>query len=162
MVHVILFQPLPFAYDAGPQAAPEGLHVMHDSHATTGSGDATGRSLLCIALCLAGYAAAAVAGWPQHGRDLLVAAQAAHAPADGHAAAGHDDRAGTSPPAALVLPFCLLLAAIAILPLTTHLSHWWEHNSSKLLVAGVLGAVTLGYYLLFHRHAVERAGSSPA
>ena len=56
---------------------------------------------------------------------------------------------------ATVLPFALLLAAIAILPLTPGLSHWWEHNSSKLLVAGLLAAVTLGYYLLGHRHPID-------
>ncbi|NBW96039.1 MAG: sodium:proton antiporter [Planctomycetia bacterium] len=55
----------------------------------------------------------------------------------------------------MVLPFCLLLAAIAILPLTPRLAHWWEHNTSKLLVAGGLGAVTLAYYLLAHRHPVD-------
>ena len=123
-------------------------------------------TLLGIAAVLTAYAVAALAGWPQHGRDLLVRAQAAHhadahgadaqAGADqGHAgdhAAGH---AATSPPPFTVLPFALLLAAIAILPLTPQLAHWWEHNSSKLLVAGLLALVTLGYYALFHRHPVD-------
>ncbi|NBT12337.1 MAG: sodium:proton antiporter [Planctomycetia bacterium] len=113
---------------------------MHDAHAA----DATRHCLAGIILLLAAYAVAAVAGWPQHGRDLLVGAQAAHG-----------DHAGAAPPVAMVLPFCLLLAAIAILPLTPRWSHWWEHNSSKLLVAGGLGLVTLLYYLFFHRHAVD-------
>ena len=47
-----------------------------------------------------------------------------------------------------MIPFAVLLGAIAILPLTPQLAHWWEHNSSKLLVAGTLGLITLGYYLL--------------
>ena len=130
---------------------------MHDSHAAGGGSDATGRTLAGIGLLLAAYVAAAGAGWPQHGRDLLVAAQAAHAPADaddGHAEP-RADHAGTAPPAATVIPFCLLLAAIAILPLAPPLAHWWEHNSSKFLVAGLLGLVTLAYYLLFHRHPVD-------
>ena len=135
---------------------------MHDSHASGAGVDATGRTLAGIGLLLAAYAAAAVAGWPQHGRDLLVAAQAAHAPAhaDDHAEphgdhADHGDHAGTAPPPVTVLPFCLLLAAIAILPLTPRLAHWWEHNSSKLLVAGLLGLVTLAYYLFLHRQPVD-------
>ena len=139
--------------------------VMTDTHAVqTASADSTNRTLLGLVLVLAAYAAAALANWPQHGRDLLVAAQATHEKA--HAEAGqsatehaHTDdgpsHAGTSPPAVTVLPFCLLLAAIAILPLTARLSHWWEHNSSKLLVAGLLALVTLAYYTLFHRHPVD-------
>jgi len=128
--------------------------MTHDSHATVGRTDPT---LTVIALLLAAYAAAVLVGWPQHGRDLLVAAQAAHGHADAHAEheATHDAHAGTPPPAITVLPFCLLLAAIAILPLTARLSHWWEHNSSKFLVAGILGLVTLAYYLFLHRHAVD-------
>ena len=133
-------------------------------------------TLAGIVVFLLGYAVAAIAGWPQHGRDLLVAAQAAHATphaadgtgaADGHAADGHAadraaaaphagaDHAGAAPPPFTVLPFALLLAAIAILPLAPGLSHWWEHNSSKLLVAGLLAAVTLGYYVFVHRQPVD-------
>jgi len=117
-----------------------------------------------IAVAIAAYLAAAALGLPQHGRDLLVRSQAAHADdhADDHAAAPHGDAAAApesdvvaAPPLATVLPFALLLVAIAILPLTPGASHWWEHNSSKLLVAGLLAAVTLGYYLLGHRHPID-------
>jgi|688.fasta_scaffold01314_10 Na+/H+ antiporter NhaD/arsenite permease-like protein len=149
---------------------------MHDAHHGSPSGSSAPRrdpTLAGIGLILFGYVVAAVAGWPQHGRDLLVQAQAAHpaghaaASADGHGtdhpaavpATGGDHagaaHAGSAPPLATVLPFALLLAAIAILPLAPGLSHWWEHNSSKLLVAGLLAAVTLGYYLFFHRHSVD-------
>jgi Na+/H+ antiporter NhaD/arsenite permease-like protein len=143
---------------------------MHDStpsHPTGTVSSASSRTVAGIALVLAAYAAAAVFGWPQHGRDLLVRAQAAHgavAHDDGHDTAhdaghGHapDAHAGvsTSPPPLTVLPFAVLLAAIAILPLTSHLSHWWEHNSSKLLVAGGLALLTLAYYAFMHRHPVD-------
>jgi Na+/H+ antiporter NhaD/arsenite permease-like protein len=131
---------------------------MHVSHSAP-SGDSTRRTLIGLVTLLAAYAAAAVAGWPQHGRDLIVQAQAAHekAHADAehaHAEDGHA-HAGTAPPPLTVLPFVLLLAVVAILPLTPRLSHWWEHNSSKLLVGSLLALVTLAYYTLFHRHPVE-------
>ena len=108
---------------------------------------------------LVAYVAAVAFGWPQYGRDLLVQAQAAHE-TEAHGEARGPDAAAhggvsTSPPPATVLPFAVLLAAIAILPLTPQLSHWWEHNSSKLLVAGCLALVTLGYYAFMHRHPVD-------
>ena len=128
---------------------------MHDA-APAGAGRLP---LWGIAIALAAYLVSAALGLPQHGRDLLVHSQAAHA--DDHDAAPHGDaavpesHAVAAPPVATVLPFALLLAAIAILPLTPGLSHWWEHNSSKLLVAGLLAAITLGYYLLGHRHPID-------
>jgi Na+/H+ antiporter NhaD/arsenite permease-like protein len=112
-----------------------------------------------IAAVLVGYLVAAVAGWPQHGRDLLVAGQAAHhgEHADDHAAgaAGHEHAPAASPHPAAVLPFAVLLGLIAVLPLVPGLSHWWEHNSSKFAVAGLLGLVTLAYYVFLHRGPVD-------
>ena len=127
---------------------------MHDSARTAASPARSDPTLLLVAGALVAYAVAAVLGWPQHGRDLLVGTQAGHHAADGAAepAAAH---AVAAPPAATVIPFVLLLAAIAVFPLTPRLSHWWEHNSSKLLVAGLLGLVTLAYYTFFHRHPVD-------
>ena len=141
----------------------------HGSTTTRSTGPRATPALLGIAALLAAYALAACAGWPQHGRDLLVAAQQPHGvhapaaddaavPSDAagqHVAAHGHDAGGPAPPAATVLPFVLLLAAIAILPLAPGLSHWWEHNSSKLLVAGGLGLVTLAYYMLLHRAPVD-------
>ena len=121
-----------------------------------------------IAVLLIAYAVAAACGWPQHGRDLLVQAQAvAGTEAHRHdaAAAGDEPAAAaahgsgfagsTSPPPLTMLPFGLLLAAIAILPLTPRCSHWWEHNSSKLLVAGGLAVATLAYYSFLHHHPID-------
>ena len=137
--------------------------VVGSSGAESAASSASSRTLAGIAALLVAYTAAAAFGWPQHGRDLLVQAQAAPHAAQEPAAhdAAHPPAAGdasgisTSPPTLTVLPFALLLAAIAILPLTAHLSHWWEHNSSKLLVAGGLAMVTLGYYAFMHRHPVD-------
>ncbi len=44
------------------------------------------------------------------------------------------------------LPFLGLLLAIAIFPLVHRLSHFWEKNRNKLIVALSLGACTLLYY----------------
>ena len=44
-----------------------------------------------------------------------------------------------------MLPFALMLIAIAVFPLW--LPHWWEHNLNKLLVAALLGLPVLGLYL---------------
>jgi Na+/H+ antiporter NhaD/arsenite permease-like protein len=136
---------------------------MHDSTpdavSTTASATpapTSARVAAGIALLLAGYAAAAVCGWPQHGRDLLLQAQAAHHEPLHDGPAGHTPAAGTTaPPLPLVLPFAALLAAIAVFPLTPGLAHWWEHNSSKLLVASALACLTLAYYAFAHRHPVD-------
>ena len=135
--------------------APPSHRTAPESAALAGSS----RTLAGIAALLVAYAAAVAFGWPQYGRDLLVQAQAAHE-TEAHGEAHEPDAAAhggvsTSPPPATVLPFAVLLAAIAILPLTPQLSHWWEHNSSKLLVAGCLALVTLGYYAFMHRHPVD-------
>jgi Na+/H+ antiporter NhaD/arsenite permease-like protein len=45
-----------------------------------------------------------------------------------------------------VLPFVAMLLAIALFPLW--LSHWWESNRNKLVVAAVLGAPVLVLYLV--------------
>jgi Na+/H+ antiporter NhaD/arsenite permease-like protein len=46
-----------------------------------------------------------------------------------------------------VAPFVVLLLMIAILPLTSKLSHWWEHNRNKLLVAGLCGITGIALYV---------------
>ena len=49
-------------------------------------------------------------------------------------------------PVYTVLPFAVMLLAIAILPLAT--PHWWESNRNKLVVSGVLGLPVLALYLV--------------
>ena len=64
-------------------------------------------------------------------------------------------REALAPPAFYaVLPFAGLLLAVAILPLVPATVHWWECNWNRLLVAGVLGALTLAYYALLYGHGV--------
>jgi Na+/H+ antiporter NhaD/arsenite permease-like protein len=55
----------------------------------------------------------------------------------------------------MVAPFAILLAAIAVFPLLPHVSHWWESNLHKFIVAVGLGLLTLGYYALLHRGPIE-------
>jgi Na+/H+ antiporter NhaD/arsenite permease-like protein len=152
------------------ETAPSTNTVRHSSRVT----------LIGISVLAALYLASAFLGMPQRGRDLLVAANAAH---DNHVASpeehshmddgshaneseshaeehalGHREltHTGAPPTAWAVTPFVLLLGAIAVLPLIPSLAHWWEKNSSKLLVAGVLGLATLAYYLFLHGTAVEQ------
>ena len=69
------------------------------------------------------------------------------AESDGHA---HDDEHSHSthatPSVFAVIPFVLLLGAIAILPLIRFTAHWWESNKNRLLLAVVLAAITLCYF----------------
>ena len=152
------------------------MHEPHrpaaDAHPTSPA-DQPGRARSPVVWLLIGllslYGLACVVGWPQGGRDQVVAAQRAEAAHDQVAnlahqqneasapAAAADDHGvhPSAPPPATTLPFVLLLAAIAIFPLTPGISHWWEHNHNKLLVAGLLAAITLGYYTFLHHQPVD-------
>ena len=110
--------------------------------------------LAAIAVIFLIYAAAAVAGWPQHGTELILAAE--HAPPRRDALPPVAAPVHPPPPHWMVLPFVLLLAAIAILPLSRLTETWWEHNRNKFLVAAGLGLATLLYYACWHPTAVER------
>ncbi|HJT30821.1 MAG TPA: sodium:proton antiporter [Pirellulales bacterium] len=135
-------------------------------------GRAASRAVLAgIAIILLVYAVALARGWPQHGTELILAAEEAAEPARrrgidvGHerpgaaaqeAAALAAAPAHPPPPHWMVLPFVSLLAAIAILPLSRHTEHWWEHNHNKFFVAAGLGLLTLLYYACLHPTTVER------
>jgi len=54
-----------------------------------------------------------------------------------------------------VIPFVLLLGAIAVLPLIPATEHWWESNLHRFVVAAALGVLTLLYYLIVHQHPIE-------
>ena len=49
-----------------------------------------------------------------------------------------------------VIPFTILLAAIAVLPLLGRTAHWWESNINKFYVAVNLALITLVYLTFFH------------
>jgi len=91
-------------------------------------------------------------GWPQYGTQVIVGQLTHHA----EAATTHSTAEPIeAPPLWTVLPFVLLLASIAILPLLPAAHHWWESNRSKLLVAGGLALVALAYYAFLHDATVE-------
>jgi Na+/H+ antiporter NhaD/arsenite permease-like protein len=92
------------------------------------------------------YALALGAGWPQYGTQAIVGQQAHHGEAAATVAA---------PPLWTVVPFVLMLGAIAVLPLVPAAHHWWESNRSKLIVAGGLALVALAYYAFLHDAALE-------
>jgi Na+/H+ antiporter NhaD/arsenite permease-like protein len=50
-----------------------------------------------------------------------------------------------APPVYTVLPFVLMLLAVAVCPLW--IAHWWESNRNKFLVAAALGVPVLALYL---------------
>jgi Na+/H+ antiporter NhaD/arsenite permease-like protein len=83
-----------------------------------------------------------------------------HDDAAHHDGAANHDGAGHAklvpPPLWTVIPFALLLGAIAILPLIHRCEHFWESNRNKLLVAAALGAVVVLYFLLGHEHPIDR------
>ena len=65
---------------------------------------------------------------------------------------GHEPM--VAPPYYTVVPFVLLLGAIAVFPLLSATEHWWEHNINRFKVAAGLGVITLAYYAFFHQTAI--------
>ena len=105
------------------------------------------------------YFIALVLGLPQAGTARIVEAKSHAAPVDGQT---HDaERAASEapqvvpPPLWSVIPFVLLLAAIAILPLVPFTAHWWESNLSRFIVAMGLALITLAYYAFLHQSSFE-------
>jgi Na+/H+ antiporter NhaD/arsenite permease-like protein len=107
------------------------------------------------------YGAALIAGAPQrwtaaaagsHGDEPGAQDQAGDLTGDDDAA---EHAVGAPPPYWTIAPFCLLLGAIAALPLIPAAAHWWEGNLNRFLVAAGLGLLTLAYYAFLHDEAIE-------
>lgn len=147
---------------------------MSEHHGGSQGGAAAGGSSKGVIAGLVGvlllYAVAAVMHWPQTGTEMT---NGVHHAAGDHVAdppgtgaktdAGHFDanpehgnQNAAHPEYFMVLPFCLLLGAIAIFPLSHKTEHFWENNTNKLIVAGGLGLVTLAYYAFAYHHPLER------
>ncbi len=145
---------------------------MDDSHSSPGSDQPL---LAAIAVVLALYIlyilatmAGSVSPVATHGDHQQGQQQAEHPIggaaswptewAGGSEAAEHDPGAAKEghahPPFWMVIPFVLLLGAIAVLPLVPATEHWWERNRNRFIVAAVLGAITILYYIILHQHPV--------
>ena len=99
------------------------------------------------------YLLSSVWGLPERATELVVSNLHHHAVVDeGTATSAH---AVTAPPYWMVIPFVLLLGAIAVFPLLHATEHWWESNLSKFKVAAALGLVTLAYFAFLHRAPVD-------
>jgi Na+/H+ antiporter NhaD/arsenite permease-like protein len=130
------------------------------SHEKSHGGNSTAVAAAILAV-IAFYLVALLAEWPQKGTEHVV--EAAHHEADAneladepaeHAEAGKSPGL-VAPPLWTVIPFALLLLAIALLPLIPFTERWWDSNLSRFLVAMALAIVTLGYYLFLHADAIE-------
>ena len=102
------------------------------------------------------YFATVLAGYPQHATQLANAIRGEHAE-EQHAAPEQTnlEHTASAPPYWTVIPFVLLLGAIAVFPLMHATEHWWESNLHRLYIAAGLGVVTLSYYAFLHRAPVE-------
>ena len=154
---------------------------MHDSSSNASSPKTVA---IAIAVVVVMYLLSLLINLPQKGRDLVVdgLAHAAaghdddhegddhegdhgdgahdeegdHAATDSHGADdGHSSTILTPPSYATVAMFVVLLGCIALLPLFSKTEHWWESNLHRLYVAAGLGVITLLYYLLFHKTAID-------
>ncbi|HVU88942.1 MAG TPA: sodium:proton antiporter [Pirellulales bacterium] len=133
--------------------------------------------VITTTVILVGYLVAAALGLPQRGTELTLGepdypvGDPSVVTLDTVNAPEQPGIANDSPPADLaqrphvpaeppsflmVLPFALLLAAIAVLPLSHWTEHWWDNNLHRFYVAAGLGLFTLGYYALVHAHPVDR------
>lgn len=146
-------------WNAIPAAAGDGHgHGMHHSAPFQDTSKSVAGALAAVVV---GYALSSVFGLPQKATELTLGAGhavAAVAAGEAHHEAEHaDHHAKPTPPAAWTIgPFALLLLAIAVFPLLPHVSHWWESNLHRFMVAMGLGTLTLCYYLFLHAHPVEK------
>jgi hypothetical protein len=107
---------------------------------------ATRGPALLIVAALVVYALAALAGWPQAATEKIVGGHPAVAePAAEHPPAAPAHSAPEPPLPYTVIPFVLLLGAIAVFPLLGPTRHWWESNLNRFYVAALLAAIVVLY-----------------
>jgi len=121
---------------------------------TASQDDQGARVAAVIAIIALLYFGSALLGLPQRGTEIIV--DTGHDQADDvehgdrTSAQTRHDTAHRTLPYWSVLPFVLLLAAIAVLPLMRSTEHWWESNLHRFYVAAGLGVITLLYYGCVH------------
>jgi Na+/H+ antiporter NhaD/arsenite permease-like protein len=124
--------------------------MTHEEHHGTSRNKVPAAILGLIGL----YVLALVVGLPQQATQQIVAEQtlAEGAP---HASAPTAEKAKVAPPYWTVVPFVVLLAGIAVLPLVPGAADWWDSNRNRFIVAMVLSVVALGYYAFLHKAAID-------
>jgi len=102
------------------------------------------------------YLLSAVWGLPALATEMVVDALHHHETIDhGSTASSHGEILATAPAYWTIVPFVLLLGAIAVFPLISATEHWWENNVNRFKVAALLGLITLSYYAFLHDSPVE-------
>lgn len=124
--------------------------MTQDAHHGDNSRTVTAAILAVIAV----FGVALLAGWPQRGTEAIVA-MAAHGEMAHETGAADMSQPASAPPLWTVIPFALLLGAIAVLPLIPAVAGWWDSNRSRFLVAMLLALAALAYYAFLHRAPLE-------
>src|SRR6185369_7778338 len=93
--------------------------------------------LVAIAVLSVLYVVALALGWPQRETQMVL---------EEAAGVKHAAERPAPPPLLMVIPFVLMLGAIAVLPLWKKASHWWESNLHKFYVSAGLALVTVLYF----------------
>ena len=130
-------------------------YLRHPTHTVEGELSlSTGSKCIIAAVgaIIACYVLALLAGWPQHATQLIVQEQSATASAS--ASETTEPEPFEPPPVVMVLPFVLMLGAIAVMPVLHGTKHWWESNLHRFYVAGGLALITILYYALAHEHRI--------
>lgn len=117
---------------------------------------------VCFAMCVLGATVlSSTPAWGAPPAGHPTTGDATDSAIEDHDTAPHDSGSAhdVAPPVYAVLPFVGLLLAIALLPLSYKTAHWWEKNSSKLIVSAACGAVTVLYYSALYGHGVHDHGT---
>ena len=134
------------------------------THEQGSDGGSNNLPLVAIALLVAVYIVAVAMGTPAalfgpkgdgHASTEHSATDPEHAATAERAEPANHLKKNAPPAYVWVLPFMLLLLAIAVLPLVPHVNHWWESNLHRFYVAGGLGLLTLAYYAFAHPHPID-------
>lgn len=145
----------------------------HPAHPVSSGATSQKPVIAGLAAVLVLFGVAAAMGWPQLGTELTNGAahvedhqvvkhdhadpEKAHVNADHFDANPEHGSMEPHPDMYMILPFALLLGAIAVFPLMHKTEHFWENNLNKFLVAGGLGLITLAYYaFVYHKGPLDR------
>ncbi len=117
-----------------------------------------------IGLVIVAYLAAAVNHLPQRATEQIVAAGQHEAAGPTASETNKSEASGADhqhPPYWMIVPFVLLLGAIAIAPLVPATMHWWDSNLHRFYVAAVLATGTVAYYLFMHGYPIHAHWPGP-